>query len=307
MTRAFLFLLSAAPLLAGAAPPAQPGLQGGLDTLVSSERSFSKTSEEKGTKEAFLAFLADDSVLFRPGPVPGKSWTETSPSPPGVLTWHPVKADIARSGDLGYTTGPWEARRNATDETPVVQGNYVTVWKKQADGAWKVMTDIGTMNPKPAAAPTEALRLDAAEVQARGGAQDPKAAEAALLAADRAFSKASQSKGALPAYLDAVADEARLFRNGADPAAGKDAVRTLLAGQKGTMTWEPDHALLSQAGDLGVTYGTYDQSAAGPEGKPEKGSYLRIWKQQAGKTWKLVLDITSPPPPPPPAPAPPPH
>src|SRR5688572_10675926 len=104
MKKTFLLLMIAIPLIAGAA---EVNLQADLDSLVAAERALSKTSEEQGTKAAFLANLADDSILFRSGPVLARPWTEERPGPPGLLTWFPVKADIARSGDLGYTTGPW--------------------------------------------------------------------------------------------------------------------------------------------------------------------------------------------------------
>jgi ketosteroid isomerase-like protein len=289
-----LLLLTAVPVLAA-------DLQADLDSLVAAERAFSKTSEEQGTKAAFLANLADDSILFRPGPVLGRPWTEERPSPPFLLTWHPVKADIAKSGDLGYTTGPWEVRPKGKDDPNVVHGNYVTVWKKRADGSWKLVTDIGNANPKPEGAPAEALRLDPAEVGKRGGADSLDAAEASLLAADRAFGSDAKSKGIPAAYADLLTDDARVIRNGAFPVIGNDAVRSFLTGRKAAMTWEPSKAGASGAGDFGYTYGTYDETPA--EGKPEKGYYLRIWKKPAGDAWKLVLDITSPLPPPPPPPA----
>ncbi len=291
-----LLLLTAAPWLAGAA---EVNLQAELDSLVAAERAFSKTSEEQGTKAAFLANLADDSILFRPGPVLARPWTEERPAPPGLLTWFPVKADIARSGDLGYTTGPWEARPKGKDDTNVLHGHYVTVWKKRADGAWKLVTDVGNVHPKPATAAPEELRIDPAEVHSRGGAapEASAAAEASLLAADRAFGKDAQAKGVPTAYVDLLTDDARVVRNGALPVVGKDAIRGFLTDRKVAMTWEPAKAETSRAGDLGYTYGSYGETPAA--GTPEKGHYLRIWKKQGGDAWKLVLDITSPLPPPP--------
>lgn len=295
MKKTFLLLLltiAAIPLIAGAA---EVNLQADLDSLVAAERAFSKTSEEQGTKAAFLANLADDSILFRPGPVLARPWTEERPAPPGLLTWFPVKADIARSGDLGYTTGPWEARPKGKDDTNVLHGNYVTVWKKRADGTWKLVTDIGNVNPKPTAAATEALRLDPAEVSARGGAKSTEAAEASLLAADRAFGGEAKSKGIPAGYAALLTDDARILRNGAFPMVGKDAIRGYLTERKGAMTWEPSKAGTSGAGDFGYTYGTYEETAEG--NLREKGHYLRIWKKQGGDAWKLVLDITNPLPP----------
>ena len=296
MKRTLLLLSIAVSLLAKIADTASADLQADLDSLVAAERAFSKTSEEQGTKVAFLANLADDSVLFRPGPVLARPWTEARPAPTGLLTWFPVKADIARSGDLGYTTGPWEARPKGKDDTNVVHGNYVTIWKKRDDGAWKLVTDIGNVHPKPAAA-TEELRLDPAEVQARGGSASPEAAEASLLAADRAFGDEAKSKGLPASFAALLTDDARVLRNDAFPVIGRDAIRTFLTDRKTGMTWEPSTAGASRAGDFGYTYGTYDETSAG---KPEKGHYLRIWKKQGGDAWKLVLDITSPLPPPPP-------
>ena len=51
-------------------------------------------------------------------------------------------------GDLGYTVGNWERRLKAKDGRVVVQhGQYLTVWKKQADGRWQVIFDGGSEAP----------------------------------------------------------------------------------------------------------------------------------------------------------------
>src|SRR5438128_4856754 len=80
--------------------------------LVEMEHAFTKAAATKGTRDAFLEFLADDGILFQPGPVNGKKlWSERQPRK-GLLSWEPVLADVSRAGDLGYTTGPWEFRPN---------------------------------------------------------------------------------------------------------------------------------------------------------------------------------------------------
>lgn len=52
-----------------------------LESIVNTERAFAKTSEEKGTREAFMAFIADDRILFRPTAVMGKQWMTEHPLP----------------------------------------------------------------------------------------------------------------------------------------------------------------------------------------------------------------------------------
>ena len=66
------------------------------------------------------------------------------------LTWTPVHADMAASGDLGYTFGTYEFRSKDKDGKPTVEyGKYASVWKKQKDGSWKVVMDMGNASPGP--------------------------------------------------------------------------------------------------------------------------------------------------------------
>src|ERR1041385_6183656 len=117
--------------------------------LVEMEHAFAKAAATKGTRDAFLEFLADDGVIFQPAPVNGKRfWTERQPRK-GLLNWEPAFADVSRAGDLGYTTGPWEFRPNGPDDKPVAFGQYFTVWKKQSDGSWKAVLDRGVSTDKP--------------------------------------------------------------------------------------------------------------------------------------------------------------
>src|SRR5215204_2937227 len=108
--------------------------QTALQDMVKTEQAFSKMAEEKNTREAFLAFIADDGLLFRPGAVNGKKWLLEHPPPPSdkkpLLAWQPAFAGMAESGDLGFTTGPWEARSDVNDAKPSGYGHFVTVWKK---------------------------------------------------------------------------------------------------------------------------------------------------------------------------------
>ena len=57
-------------------------------------------------------------------------------------------ADISSSGDLGYTYGTFEFRSKDKDGKPTVDyGKYTSIWKKQADGSWKVALDMGNSSP----------------------------------------------------------------------------------------------------------------------------------------------------------------
>lgn len=63
------------------------------------------------------------------------------------LTWDPVYAEVSASGELGYTVGRYTTSVGAGDAASTEQGTYLTVWRRQDDGSWKVQADIG--NPAP--------------------------------------------------------------------------------------------------------------------------------------------------------------
>ena len=123
-----------------------------LQSMVETERAFSSMSREKGTQPSFLAFIAEDGILFRPKAVKGKQWMLDHPAPASdkrpLLSWEPIHADIAAAGDMGYTFGPWQFRSNINDEKAVAWGHFITVWKKQADGTWKFAVDLGVSHPE---------------------------------------------------------------------------------------------------------------------------------------------------------------
>ncbi|MFQ5789451.1 MAG: YybH family protein [Acidobacteriota bacterium] len=73
-------------------------------------------------------------------------------STPGFeLVWSPSAAEVASSGDLGYTVGTYQMKMEGPDGPVTIDGHYVTIWKKQADGSWKVAVDTGGPSGPPPA------------------------------------------------------------------------------------------------------------------------------------------------------------
>jgi ketosteroid isomerase-like protein len=59
------------------------------------------------------------------------------------IHWKLTRAEGARSGDLGYSTGTYQMTFNDPTGRPFTDhGKYVTVWRKQGDGTWKVVLDV---------------------------------------------------------------------------------------------------------------------------------------------------------------------
>jgi ketosteroid isomerase-like protein len=126
-----------------------------IQALIETDSAFSKLSEEKGMKAAFIAYAAEDVIKPAEGkfPVIGKPAlikSLESDTQNFTLTWQPIKAEVSSGNDLGYTFGNWKIiTTSKTDSIHTYYGNYISIWKKQADGAWKYVFDTGNSTPKP--------------------------------------------------------------------------------------------------------------------------------------------------------------
>ncbi|HEU4875264.1 MAG TPA: nuclear transport factor 2 family protein [Pyrinomonadaceae bacterium] len=260
--------------------------QSALQEMVKTEQAFSKMAEEKNTHDAFMAFIADDGLLFRPGAVNGKKWMIEHPPPPPkntdkkpLLAWQPKFAGMSASGDMGFTTGPWESKADIKDEKPQGYGHFVTVWKKQTDGSWKFVVDLGISHPQSGGPQTLWQPPDTNKTPSFKPVNVPAATEE-LLTRDRKFS-----------FADYASSDVRLYRDGNLPYIGKQAAVEALAKTKGQIAWQPIGGDVSRAGDLGYTHGTYE-IADDTKNVIERGSYVRIWQKQGGE-WRVVMDVTN--------------
>jgi ketosteroid isomerase-like protein len=112
--------------------------------LVETERAFSRYSVEKSMRQAFIEFLGDDAIVFRPQAVAARPFYAARPENPNLLLkWEPEVAELSALADLGYTTGLYELTVTANSRKTTSRGYFVTMWKKQADGSWKVALDTG--------------------------------------------------------------------------------------------------------------------------------------------------------------------
>ena len=276
-----------------------------LQSLVDAERAFARASEEKGTREAFLAFIADDGILFRPAAVNGKKWLLEHPLPPSqkrpLLAWQPSFADVASAGDMGYTFGPWEFKEDIKDQKPMAYGNFITVWKWQTDGSWKFAIDLGVSHaePKDAITPWQ-FPANYKQNSWKPTKGDVEPARQALLNRDREFSSASSRQGPLKSFLAYSGAGVRLFRNNHFPFVGSEDVREAFSEKKQAnerLTWQPIAGDVSSSGDLGYTHGIYIVSSGNdPQKISERGNYMRIWKKLDG-VWKVMADVADPLPP----------
>lgn len=148
-------------LLAGCATKSGGSRPGAIESarkqLIETDIAFSQTASQIGVAEAFYEYLAEDAVWLPTGsePVLGREAVRDKlrEAEGTQLMWEPQFADVARSGELGYTWGLYESRsRTLEGRERVSRGKYTTIWRRQPpDGRWRAVLDTG--NPSKLLAP----------------------------------------------------------------------------------------------------------------------------------------------------------
>jgi ketosteroid isomerase-like protein len=118
--------------------------------LMLTDSLFSAFSAKNGSSEAFINYIADDGILLRPNhrPIVGKdSVTQLMNKKKKkniTMTWTPMYAEVARSGDMGFTYGIYTASVPGLLGKPQIEkGTYVSIWEKDSSGHWKLALDSG--------------------------------------------------------------------------------------------------------------------------------------------------------------------
>ncbi|HQR32520.1 MAG TPA: hypothetical protein PLK30_07280 [Blastocatellia bacterium] len=290
MKRLF-WVLPTLSLLAGIALT-QQSVNSALLGLANAERAFARMSVEKGIRDSFIANFADEGINFTPHPTNTKETFGKRPSPPSpppvTLNWAPIYGDIAQAGDLGYTTGPYTLTDNTPAKRPTQNGMFSSIWKKQVDGSWKVLVDLGIQLPS-AVAPLDAPFQAAPQWNVKVSKPNVAEALANLLKTDRSFFTNSAKSGR-EAWWKFLSDDARIHRDEIFPMVGKQAFSGWVEKQTASISGEPIKADMSASADFGYSYGKYEIKSE----KPEKGYYVRVWKLDAKGNWRIVFDVTSP-------------
>ena len=161
-----LFVAAGVLLLAlGCAPAADPpapliDLEAERAALMATDDAFFEAVQASDDPVATLAahFLDDANVLAPDMPMArGKEasmavFAALAALPGYSLRWKAEIAEVGGAADLGYTIGPYHMEFLDPEGNPVViDGKFMTIWKKQADGTWKTAVDMFNADGPPPA------------------------------------------------------------------------------------------------------------------------------------------------------------
>ena len=205
--------------------------------MADTEREFAKTATVKGWRDAFLEFFADDAITFAPEVVPAKDGLRKQPSTPFSeleLVWEPRLGDVAASGDLGWLTGPSTSINHTVKDSKPRYGCYLSIWRKQSDGRWRVFIDVGAGAPEAVSRSRPASRASRLTRDTRGRTARRRAGTS-LAEADRDLNT-QIGQGAARAFASRLTPASRLHRPGFVPIVGTDAIATWLNEHASTAT-----------------------------------------------------------------------
>jgi ketosteroid isomerase-like protein len=261
-----------------------------LTQMIESERAFAARALVVGWKQAFLEYFAADALGFREGQVGiARDQIAKNPDPPPdlQLIWEPRFGDISGSGDLGYLTGPARSVRASRDAGRPRHSNYTSIWKRQRDGSFKVVMDVGIDTPGPVPFPPGFTRAP----QANRFTGDYDETTPPLGTADGLLN-AELRRDPTRAYRPVLTASARIHRPNLMPVVGERRILQWLASQPPFTSADSRYSEAARSGDLGYTWGTYTIKAT--RGAAQGGFYVRIWARERNGQWKLALDVLQP-------------
>ena len=276
--------------------PPRASADAALDSLIATERAFAALSLAKGMREAFLAYLTEDAIVFQPHAMNGRAfWQARGPSA-ATLKWEPAFGAVSSAGDMGYTCGPWvlqpppDSSGTPADPGRYLHGHFNSVWKKDKKAGWRVVADIGVTHGKPERGGVGSGDFTAGPILP---IRTMKSSRVNLQDLDRKLSKDMRSKPPREALVAHAALDVRFNTEGRMPAVGIDAAQAMLDTLIGFYAFSPQGSQVSRSGDLGFTYGVAERFVSANAAAADTSVYLHVWRED-GRAWRLALAVVNP-------------
>lgn len=141
----------------------RPGATNGPATPREADIAFAQATKERGL-DGWMSFFADDAYVGTNPAVKGKLdlrrfYARMFSRRDLVFEWAPEQSQVFPSGLMGYTSGRYKMSYTTFEgKTASQTGSYVTIWQKQPDGSWKVLSDFGSQDRPEAPAKPEAKK-----------------------------------------------------------------------------------------------------------------------------------------------------
>mgnify|MGYP003575627457 CR=1 FL=1 len=276
----YIYTIVAAGITLGAYAQKSDGT---AKSLVKTETEFAEKLAEDGSKSAYKAFAASDGLVFRPNPVDARRYYESQPES-NDISWTPSFARVSRSGDWGFTTGPFSMGKDA-------YGQYFSVWKV-VDGKWKLALDLGISHNKPLNKVTPQI-VEAKDSYKPIFLNDKERATGTniIMTTEKTLDATLKSYG-VSAFAGFINHDVRILFPGYEPILGKDKALAFFNSMLSKATVKTTKAFKADGGDLAFTYGlaALDYKAD----LRESFNYVFVYERQADHNWNLISMVFAP-------------
>ncbi len=263
---------------------------GKVSSLVAAENYFESLVSSKGIKKGFSAIADENTLVFRPDPVKALNFYKKIKRDSSQLLWNPAFAKISKSGDWGFTTGPYTYKTSPGSQT-VQFGQYVSIWRMNDKGVWKLALDARINHEKPKKE-EKLTYVDAVTDKFFHQRSDVRLQqrEDMIMTSDKLFATTLKAYKNL-AYNVFLGEHARMLFPGSEPLIGRRNITDFLRYEELSISTEFIDADRALGGDLAYSYGT----ATITKKKVAKTyNYVRIWEVQEGFKWNVILEIFTP-------------
>jgi ketosteroid isomerase-like protein len=270
----------------------EPDSSSAIFSMREAERNFARASLMFGRNSAFVENFAEESVIFTDRWITsGKQFWKDLKASPVVLKWEPEFMDISESRDFGISTGPWESQEYRPNTEPLSTGYYLTVWKKESNGIWKVILDAGSTTPaNKSYAHQFSFPFGADRTIPDPPVMNTELVRQELMDREKQILSEWEKDHLNSTYSSFLAPNAIIERKGHLPTSNADTINFLIGKLNRKLVWKTVGAGAASSGDLGFTYGILEYQEPSASGK---GHYVRIWRKRSGASWNIVLEMIS--------------
>ncbi|MCR8557020.1 hypothetical protein KXD93_05180 [Mucilaginibacter sp. BJC16-A38] len=258
-----------------------------VNKVIDAEKDFNKLVERKGIKNAFLAVADPEGIVFKPDAVNITEFYNNIDKQSGTLKWTPDFARISANGDLAFTAGPYIYQNGKTEDDKVF-GDYVSLWRVDGEGKFKLLVDLGIQHPEPDKdALTDFRSPDS--LKRIAPSKDPFGGKKIILATDELFNH-SLTISTVGTYKEFLSLEGHYYFPGFEPMTGQDKVMKFIDNEAIAISAVTVNGGRSTSNDLAYTYG---------KARIQKGSivsnynYVRIWELDKNHKWNVLLEAFS--------------
>ncbi|SES07028.1 nuclear transport factor 2 family protein [Pedobacter rhizosphaerae] len=259
---------------------------GTTKSLINAEKEFAKSIAKNGEKESYIEYSSANTLVFRPNPVNAKTFYASQSKGETELTWEPNLAKVSRSGDLGFTTGPYEIGGSEKK-----YGQYLSIWKSE-NGKWKLAIDLGTTSNKPLAK-TAAKFVEPKDHVAPKflNEKEIKAGRDIILTTEKTLNTMLKTHG-IAAFGGFLTNDARLLFPGNEAIDGKGKILSFFNGMVSKVNLKTTGVDKAIGSDLAYTYGiaTIDYKAD----LRESFNYVFVYEKAADASWNLIVQAFVP-------------